>query len=57
MEAVSFNENLSLSRNVAITLKGGYDCSFSANPGFTTVHGNMTISGPGTVTVENVVIR
>jgi hypothetical protein len=56
MQAQSFTENISINRNVNINLKGGYDCSFSANSGWTTVSGVITISS-GKVTVENIKIK
>ena len=49
-------ENLSLNRNVPIFLKGGFDGSFSANDGYTTIHGILTI-GLGSLTVENVIVK
>ena len=43
---------LSTSQDVSITLSGGYGCDYSMNPGFTTVHGTLTIS-QGTVIIDN----
>jgi PKD repeat protein len=47
--------------NKAVTIKGGYDCSFDVNPGYATLHGKMTIGGPssgtGNVTIERIIIR
>jgi hypothetical protein len=61
MQAHSFTENLSLTSpsNINVSLKGGYDCDFALNPGFTTVN---TVSGPvtignGKVTIENLIIK
>jgi hypothetical protein len=52
----SFSENLNLNRNISVTLKGGYNSSYSSNSGYTTLHGILTI-GNGSLTVENLVIR
>ncbi|HTZ18733.1 MAG TPA: SBBP repeat-containing protein [Dissulfurispiraceae bacterium] len=54
IQALPFTEDLSLTGNFAVTLKGGYECDFTSNPGFSTVYGKMTIS-TGTVTVENMI--
>jgi len=55
IQATDFNEDLILANPVAVTLEGGFDAGFSANPGWTTVTGTVTISG-GPVTVENIAI-
>jgi hypothetical protein len=49
-------ENLAFNINKTVTLKGGYGCGFSSNPGYTRVKGSLTISS-GTVTVENIKIK
>jgi hypothetical protein len=56
MHAVSFAENLNLQHNFSIKLHGGFDCAYASNPGFTTVHGSITITS-GTVTLENLIIK
>jgi hypothetical protein len=56
MQASSFSENLHLNRSVAVTLKGGYDCGFTANTGWTTVSGSMTVSD-GSAAIENLIIK
>ena len=56
--ATTFNEGvLDLSRNISVTLQGGYDCSYSPTriPD-TVIEGSLTISG-GTVTFDAIVIR
>jgi hypothetical protein len=53
---LDFNEILLFNRNVTVTLKGGYDATFTNNASHTIVHGTMTISN-GKVIVENVVIQ
>lgn len=54
--AVDFTENLTFNRNVAVTLKGGYDSNYTANSGYTVLHGILAVSD-GTVAVENLTIR
>jgi subtilisin family serine protease len=49
-------DNVTLTNDISFFLKGGYDCSFSANPGFTTITGSLTVSG-GTVYIENLIIK
>jgi hypothetical protein len=55
-QAVFFSENLDFSRNIAVTIMGGYDCSFSTNVQKSVVNGTVTIRN-GTVTIENIIIR
>jgi hypothetical protein len=43
-------------KGTTVTLEGGYDCTYSSNPGFTTVNGTLTIKD-GKVTVENLIIK
>ena len=58
MHSLENTENLLLDRPIAVTLKGGYGCAFSSNPGYTRVKGSLTIGGSaGTVTIENVKIK
>ena len=51
-----FTEDLDCIRSIPVTLKGGYDATFTGNSGFTTINGSLTISA-GTVTLENIVIK
>jgi hypothetical protein len=55
--AMDISEDLNLAGNIAVTLKGGYDGSFLANPDFTTITGSITIGGSGGVAVENLVVK
>lgn len=63
VKAGDFTENLIFEGAGTITLEGGYDCAFVSNPGFTNVTGvngaggSITISGTGTVILENIVIQ
>ncbi|HDH10985.1 MAG TPA: PKD domain-containing protein [Nitrospirae bacterium] len=41
---LTFTENLNINRNISITLKGGYDCGYTAVTGKTTLSGTMTVS-------------
>jgi FtsP/CotA-like multicopper oxidase with cupredoxin domain/PKD repeat protein len=56
IQALDFSEALVLQNAFNITLVGGYDCIFSANPGYSTVNGSLTIKG-GTVKVDNIIIK
>ncbi|MFZ2198853.1 MAG: thrombospondin type 3 repeat-containing protein, partial [Thermodesulfovibrionales bacterium] len=49
-EAVNFNQAKT------ITLRGGYDCGYSAVTSNARIHGSLTIRA-GTVRVENIVIK
>jgi PKD repeat protein len=51
-----FTEDLNCNRNISVTLKGGYNATFTENSGFTTISGSLAISS-GTVTVENLIIQ
>jgi len=53
--AVDFTENLHFGRNIAVTLDGGYNCSYATKFPSSTVNGTMTVSS-GTVTVEDLVV-
>ena len=56
IQSESFTENTSLLQNISVIMLGGFSCDFSSNPGFTTIHGSLTI-GDGTVTVGNFIIQ
>ncbi|BDV42272.1 serine protease [Geotalea uraniireducens] len=51
-----FTEELLLNRAVRCTLRGGYDSLFSAQSGYTTVQGTLTLAA-GALTVDRLVIR
>ena len=55
-QALDFEESLNFSRDIQITIEGGYDCEYTDNPSTSTIKGSMTISN-GTVTVDNLVIQ
>jgi hypothetical protein len=51
-----FMGDLLFSQTGRVTFKGGYDCAFSQNPGYTKINGKVTVSGTGTLIAENVII-
>jgi hypothetical protein len=55
MKAMDFTEALTLSRDIDVSLQGGYNCSFSTDTGLTKIR-SLTVTG-GTVTVQNLKIR
>lgn len=56
MQAITFYESPVLDRGFVLTLDGGYNSTFSGNPGFTGIHGSLTIVS-GTVTVNKVSLQ
>jgi probable HAF family extracellular repeat protein len=56
IQGLHFAEDLVLANDSSVKLAGGYDCTYSANPGLTIVNGQLIISG-GAVTLENIKIR
>jgi PKD repeat protein len=52
----SYTEDLSLNQDIAITLRGGYDCTFTSVEGMTVLNGTITIDS-GTVTIENIELQ
>ena len=48
--SIIFSDNLNADRNIAVTIEGGYDCSYSAITGSSAFNGIMTVSD-GTVTI------
>ncbi len=53
--AVFFHEELLTSRPVSLTLQGGYDTAFSANPGYSILYGGLVI-GYGSLLVDRLII-
>ncbi len=57
VQALDMPENsLTWDQNISVVLSGGYGCDYTANPGFTTVLGTLTIKA-GTMNVYNVILR
>jgi alpha-tubulin suppressor-like RCC1 family protein len=54
--ALAVTEHLVFDRDIAVTLKGGYDSNFGANSGLTILKGTLTITS-GSVIMENIVIQ
>jgi hypothetical protein len=57
IQAIGFPEDLIITSDTAMTLRGGYDCGFSWIQGFTAIQGSLTINGQGSVSLENLMIR
>ena len=57
VQALDMPENsLIWDQNISVVLSGGYGCDYTANHGFTTVLGTLTIKA-GTMNVYNVILR
>jgi M6 family metalloprotease-like protein len=50
------NEDITINLDKTVTLEGGYDCSYTAVSGVTTIQGNMTVTN-GTVVIGDFVIE
>jgi hypothetical protein len=50
-----FSENLTCAQTKNVTLEGGYNKGYTANNGFTTLKGNLSVE-KGSLTVENIII-
>ena len=56
-QAYDYYENsLSLTTPVALTLKGGYDAMYTSNPGYSILHGILTIVNGG-LTIERLIVQ
>ena len=51
-----YADSLNISRDVTVTIKGGYNCDYTGRTGTTTINGNLTIT-TGTLTLEDIVIK
>jgi len=56
MWGTDFTDDFTFGLGKPVTLKGGYDGSYSTNSGYTTLNGILTILN-GSLTVENLVIK
>jgi hypothetical protein len=54
-QAITFTENVSINRNISVTLQGGYDCGYTSNSGnISSLKGKLqTYAGGGTLTISN----
>ena len=54
-QAVDLTGNLTVNRNISVTLEGGYGCDFGAFAGINTILNGWikTTSGGGTLTIKN----
>ncbi|HEY6837895.1 MAG TPA: lectin like domain-containing protein, partial [Geobacteraceae bacterium] len=52
---LTFSEALNCNRAVTVTLRGGYDSSFTTRGGATTISGSLTVTG-GTVEIDGITI-
>ncbi|MFZ3136058.1 MAG: fibronectin type III domain-containing protein [Thermodesulfovibrionales bacterium] len=52
---ITFTENISVNRNISVTLQGGYDCNYTTNSGNISLLKGMiqTFVGGGTLTITN----
>lgn len=55
LQGVETFGDITINRGTPLALKGGYDCYFADNSGYTTVHGNLVVSN-GTVEVNNIIL-
>jgi hypothetical protein len=55
MQAMTFNENINL-YGIDVTLKGGYNCDFTSNDGYSLISGSLTIGGSGRVQIDRLII-
>jgi large repetitive protein len=57
LQTYQFNEDVNLSNDYAVTLKGGFDCDYASNTGkFSVLNGSLTVS-QGKVTLANLIIK
>ena len=57
IQSQPFTGNLSLLSRGAIAIKGGYNCDYSSNNGFSTIHGNVTVGTGTSIEVEKIIIQ
>jgi hypothetical protein len=54
---LAFSQNLAFASGKTISLLGGYNCGYTAQSGFTTVKGSLTIGGTDRVTIDKIRIK
>jgi hypothetical protein len=52
----TYNENVILDDSKEITLKGGWDTTFTSNSSYTTIDGSIMITN-GTMTPKNIILK
>ena len=52
-QAFNFTESLTFNSNISVTLRGGFDCSYTSNPAVTTLKGAVALSN-GAVSFEHI---
>ncbi|HTZ18224.1 MAG TPA: hypothetical protein VMB78_07270 [Dissulfurispiraceae bacterium] len=51
-----YNEQVNFNKLEGITLRGGWDTSFTSNPSYTTISGSINIT-QGTITIQNIILK
>jgi C1A family cysteine protease len=54
--ATTLSDTPDFSRNISVTLRGGYDCGFGGSSGGSIIHGSLTVSA-GKVTLDSVTVQ
>lgn len=57
MNTALFTGNPVFSGTGTVTLRGGFDCGFTANPNFTTISSSLTFGGSRAVVVEKITLQ
>jgi len=52
---VEIADNVDFDRNIQLTLQGGYNVGFSANSGYTTLHGSIMVTR-GSLVVDRLIV-
>jgi PKD repeat protein len=55
-QVATLTENFNINMDKTVTIKGGYDCSYTTQTGKTTINGTLNIID-GTATIENLVLQ
>jgi hypothetical protein len=55
-QATTFSENFNLNNAVNLLLHGGFDATYASNPGYSILHGILTIVN-GSLTIEQFMIQ
>lgn len=51
-----FTENIYAGRGITVTLKGGYDCGYTTQAGYSTINGSITLTG-GPVIFDRIIFQ